>query len=164
MHLLHIRIISTTSPLIHRDVLLQLHSVGQYNQYFSWKCLYIELVASALHCFFHKLSCLCSGCVGAGQTWLGTIHKHLLRWPDAKRRPLKFLTLVKGTLKKITTNFPVKIEFTCFSMGLTCNFHGIKEGPWNFWRSGGGGQKNLAIFFFFIRPLLQVFVNSPLWP
>ena len=33
-----------------------------------------------------------------------------------------------GALNKITTNFPVKIEFTCFSMGLTRNFHG-KKGP-----------------------------------
>ena len=56
---------------------------------------------------------------------LGTIHKHLLGGPDAKRGPLKFLTLVRAALKKITTNFPVKIEFTCFSMGLSGNFHGI---------------------------------------
>ena len=52
--------------------------------------------------------------------------------PDAKRGPLKFLTLVRGALKKITTDFPLKIEFTCFSMGLTRNFHGKKGGPLNF--------------------------------
>ena len=44
--------------------------------------------------------------------------------PDAKRGHFKFLTLVRGALKKITSNFPVKIEFTCYSMGLTRNFHG----------------------------------------
>ena len=43
--------------------------------------------------------------------------------------PLRFLTLVRGALKKITSNFPVKIEFTCFCMGLTHNFHGKKGGP-----------------------------------
>ena len=53
---------------------------------------------------------------------------------DTKKRPLKFLTFVMVALKKITTNFPVKIEFTCFSMGLTHNFHSIKGGPWNFLR------------------------------
>ena len=53
----------------------------------------------------------------------------LVRGPDAKRGPLKFLTLVRGALKKITTDFPLKIKFTCFSMGLTRNFHGKKRGP-----------------------------------
>ena len=52
--------------------------------------------------------------------------------PDAKRGPLKFLTLVRGPEKKITTDFPLKIEFTCFSMGLTRNFHGKKGGPESF--------------------------------
>ena len=46
-----------------------------------------------------------------------------------KGGPLKFLTLVRGALTKITTDFSLKIEFTCFSMGLTCNFHGKKGGP-----------------------------------
>ena len=34
-----------------------------------------------------------------------------------------------STALKITTDFPLKIEFTCFSMGLTHNFHGKKGGP-----------------------------------
>ena len=46
-----------------------------------------------------------------------------------KGGPYKFLTIVRGALKKITSNFPVKNEFTCFSMGLTCNFHCKKGGP-----------------------------------
>ena len=69
--------------------------------------------------------------------------------------PLKLLTLVRGALKKITTDFPLKIEFTCFSMGLTRNFHGKKGGPLNFffvvWR---GPRKNFAINIFCIRPPL----------
>ena len=46
-----------------------------------------------------------------------------------KGGPLKFLTLVRGAEKKITTDFLLKIEFTCFSMGLTHTFHGKKGGP-----------------------------------
>ena len=46
-----------------------------------------------------------------------------------KGGPINFLTLAKGTLKTITTNFSVKIvmEFTYFSMRLTHNFHGKKK-------------------------------------
>ena len=55
-----------------------------------------------------------------------------------KGGPLKFLTLVRGWPKKITTDFPLKIEFTCFSMGLTRDFHGKKGGPEIFLRSEGG--------------------------
>ena len=54
---------------------------------------------------------------------------------------LKFLTLVRGALKTITTDFPLKIEFTCFSMGLTHNFHGKKGGPEFFLQSEGGPEK-----------------------
>ena len=80
-----------------------------------------------------------------------------------KGGPLKFLTLVRGALKKINTDFPLQIEFTCFSMGLTRNFHGKKGGGWIFLRSeGGGGWKIFAINIFGIRPPLQVFVNGPL--
>ena len=67
-----------------------------------------------------------------------------------KRRPLQFLTLVRGALKKMTTNFPVKIVFTCFSMGLTQNFHGKKGGPWIFFSSERGPRKN-------IRSILNLF-------
>ena len=42
---------------------------------------------------------------------LGTIHRHLLGGPDAKRVALKFFSLILG-LEKITTNFPKKIEST----------------------------------------------------
>ena len=79
-----------------------------------------------------------------------------------KGGPLKFLTLVRGALKKITTDFPLKIEFTCFSMGLTRNFHGKKGGPEIFLRSEGGPRKFFSIYIFCIRPPLQVFVNGPL--
>ena len=46
-----------------------------------------------------------------------------------------------GPEKKITTDFPLKIEFTCFSMGLTRNFHGKKGGPEIFLQSEGGPKK-----------------------
>ena len=37
-----------------------------------------------------------------------------------KGGPVKFWSLISwGDLEKIATNFPLKIEFTCFSMGLT---------------------------------------------
>ena len=58
-----------------------------------------------------------------------------------KGGPLTFLTLVRGALKKITTDFPLKIEFTCFSMGLTRNFHGKKGGPEILLQSEGGPEK-----------------------
>ena len=47
----------------------------------------------------------------------------------------------RGALKK-NTNFLVKNEFTCFSMGLTCNFHGQKGGAEIFW-----GLKGAPKFF-----------------
>ena len=49
----------------------------------------------------------------------------------------------KGGPEKITTDFPLKIEFTCFSVGLTRNFHGKKGGPefFFFLRSEGGPKK-----------------------
>ena len=44
-----------------------------------------------------------------------------------KKGSLKFLCLVRVCLeKRNTTNFPVKLELTCFSMGLSHNFHGKK--------------------------------------
>ena len=48
-----------------------------------------------------------------------------------------------GGLEKITTDFPLKIEFTCFSMGLTHNFHGEKGGPEVFCGLKGGPKKFL---------------------
>ena len=39
---------------------------------------------------------------------------------------LKIFDPCKGSPEKITKDFPLKIEFTCFSMGLTRNFHGKK--------------------------------------
>ena len=83
--------------------------------------------------------------------------------PDAKRGALKIFDSCKGRgLNKITTDFPSKIEFTCFSMGLTCNFHGKKGGPEIFFQSEGGLRKIFAINIFCIRPpLILVFVNGP---
>ena len=43
----------------------------------------------------------------------------LVRGADAKTGALKLFDPCKGALKKIATDFPLKIEFTCFSMGLT---------------------------------------------
>ena len=71
-----------------------------------------------------------------------------------KEGSLKFLTLVRGALKKITTDFPLEIEFTCFSMGLTHNFHGKKGGPEIFLRTEGRPPKIFAINVFCIRPPL----------
>ena len=63
-------------------------------------------------------------------TVFGTVQKHLLGELMQKGGSLKILTLVRGgPLKKnVTTNFPVKNEFTSFSMRLTRNFHGKKKG------------------------------------
>ena len=73
----------------------------------------------------------------------------LVRGADAKRGPFKLLTLVRGeNLKKITTDSPLKIEFTCFSMGLTRNFHGKKRGPGIFCGLKGG-PKNFRDKYFF---------------
>ena len=78
-----------------------------------------------------------------------------------KGGPLKFLTLVRGAVKKITKNFPVKIEFKCFSMGLICNFNGKKGGP-EIFKGLKRALKNFHDFFFLHQaPLIQVFVDSP---
>ena len=53
-----------------------------------------------------------------------------------------------GGLKKITTYFPLKFEFTCFSMGLTCNFHGKKGGGPDFFAVWRGPRKIFAIKYF----------------
>ena len=66
---------------------------------------------------------------------------------------LKLFDPYKGAIKKITTNSPVKSEFTSFSMGWPVIFI-AKRGPWNFfevWR-GGGGENFCDIFFFCISP------------
>ena len=54
---------------------------------------------------------------------------------------LNFFTLVRGALKKITTNFRVEIEFTCFSMGLATIFC-CKKGALKFFEveKGGGAR------------------------
>ena len=89
-----------------------------------------------------------------------------------KKGVLKIFEPCKGGLEKNTTNFPVKIEFSCFSMGLTRNFFMAKEKKkkkkgggvrWHFLRSGAGrSPTNFAIFFFFcIRgPLTSVCERS----
>ena len=69
------------------------------------------------------------------------------------------IVLIKNC--KITTNLLVEIEFTCFAMELTCNFHG-KKGALKFLKSEGG-QNFFAIFFFHQVPLYKCLwtVNSP---
>ena len=47
---------------------------------------------------------------------------------------LKICDPCKGGLEKITTNYPVKIEVTCFTMGLTRHFQ---------------NKSGALIFFFF---------------
>ena len=79
----------------------------------------------------------------------GGCSQTLVRGGWCKEGVLKFVY----PCKIITKNFPVKIDFSCFSMGLTHNFHGKKgalksfevwkgDPPWKF------------------RPPLQVFVNG----
>ena len=72
-----------------------------------------------------------------------------------QRGTFKDLNLVRGGLKKITTNFPVKMKLTYFFMGLTHNFHG-KKGALKFLEvlKGGGGKKCLQYIF--------VFASAPL--
>ena len=77
-----------------------------------------------------------------------------------KGGPLKFLTLVRGALKKITTDFPLKIEFTCFSMGLTRNFHGKKGARKFFCGLKGGPEKFRDKFFLHQAPLTSVYEQS----
>ena len=68
----------------------------------------------------------------------------LVRGPDAKRGALKiFDPCMGGPEKKLPQIFHKKIEFTCFSMGLTRNFHGKKGGPEIIFWSEGGPEKML---------------------
>ena len=60
---------------------------------------------------------------------------------------LKIFDPCKGGPEKNYLRFSITIEFTCFSMGLTHNFHGKNGGP--------------DIFLHQVPPL-QVFVNGPL--
>ena len=55
---------------------------------------------------------------------------------------LNIFDTCKGSLEK-NTNFPAKIEFTCFSMGLTHNFHGKKGDPEFFLGLKEGSEKFL---------------------
>ena len=92
--------------------------------------------------------------------FLGIVHKHLLEGGlEQKGGPLKYLTIIRGALKKIQISW-WKLSLHAFYKFSMHNFHG-KKGPWNFLRSKGGPQKILQ-YFFCIRPPLQVFVNSPL--
>ena len=77
----------------------------------------------------------------------------LVRGPGAKKGRLKFKIFdpCKGGPEKNRTNFPVKIEFTCVSLGLTHNFHG-KKGPEIFLRSERGPKKFRDFFFFASGP------------
>ena len=81
---------------------------------------------------------------GPGKLGLRDRSQALVRGAWCKKGALKIFDPCKGgALKKITTDFPLKIEFTCFSMGLTHNFHGKKGGPEIFLRSKGGLEKFL---------------------
>ncbi len=64
--------------------------------------------------------------------------------PDAKRGPLKFLALGGAGPEKNTVNFPVKIASTCFSMGLTHNFHGQKKGGLYIFSGLKGGPEKFS--------------------
>ena len=68
--------------------------------------------------------------------------------PDAKRGALKIFDPCKGGPEKNYHRFSIKIEFTCFSMGLTHNFHGKKGGPEIFFAVWRGPQKICAINIF----------------
>ena len=71
--------------------------------------------------------------------------------------PVKISEPSKGGLeKKITTHFPVKNEFTYFSVVLTCNFNGKRRwgDPEIFGGLRGGGQKIFTIKMFCISPHL----------
>ena len=85
----------------------------------------------------------------------------LVRGVWCKKGGLEFFDPCKGGPKKITTDFPLKIEFTCFSMGLTCNFHGKKGGP-EIFCSLKGGLKNFCEknIFCFRPPLASICERS----
>ena len=75
------------------------------------------------------------------------------------------MTLVRGALKKITTDFSIKNWVYMLFYGLTSNFMAKKGwGAWFFFflrSEGGGGRKTLAINIF-ASPPPKVFVNGPL--
>ena len=81
-----------------------------------------------------------------------------------KGGPLKILTVCKGALKKITTDFPLKIEFTC--LGWPVIFMAKKGGPEFFFcglKGGGGGGGENAFrdkYFLHQAPLTSVCERS----
>ena len=84
--------------------------------------------------------------------------------PDAKRGPFKFLTLVRmGPWKKVTTNFSVKIGFTCFSLGWPIIFM-AKSGALFFlllfWGLKGAKKKFHNQFFLHQAPLTSLCERS----
>ena len=89
-----------------------------------------------------------------------TVHKHVLWERMQKERPLTFLTLVRGAMKKNTTNFPVKIEFTRFSMGLTGNFYDKKGGA-EIFEVGRGATKTFLLFFLHQPPSYKCLWTGP---
>ena len=125
------------------------------------KSIYKQWSPTSLCCLYNKhqyhMCCLCNQFRVIKYTvrhrsqtlvwlaWLKNKTKQKKRGGEA----LKFLTLVRGALKKMTTNFPVKIEFTCL----------IKLRGWSVIlmakRERGGPE------FFGIRPPLKVIVNGP---
>ena len=81
---------------------------------------------------------------------LGTVYKHWGGW--CKKGTFKILNPCKAT------NICVKIELTCFFMGLAVIFwqKGMGGGGWNLLRSEMGGGNNFCDNFFFFFFLHQV--------
>ena len=79
--------------------------------------------------------------------------------PDAKRGPLKFLTLVRGGGLKKIYKFSSK-NWVCFSIGLTRNFHG-KKGVLKYFEVWRGALKKFCNqFFLHLLPLTNVCERS----
>ena len=81
--------------------------------------------------------------------------------PDAKRRPLKVLTLLRGGVENMTTNIPGKIDFYGVDQEFSCQKGGGTE---IFFRSERGSRKIFAMIFlsFLQQAPQQVSVNRPL--
>ena len=86
----------------------------------------------------------------------------LVRGGLRRKGALKLFEPCKGGPEKIAKDFPLKIEFTCFSMGLTHNFHGKKGGgDLNFFCGLKGAPKNFRDKYFLHQaPLTSVCERS----
>ena len=86
------------------------------------------------------------------------------KWGLVQMRAHKIFDPCKGVLKKKTTEIKLKIEFTCFSMGLTHNFHGKKGALIFFFLVWREGLEKCSRYFIYIRPpykCLWTVPNSP---